>query len=145
MYLTINKIDAENRVIKYDTFENPDDANDRVGELKALGLTDAFSVDASTLSENFAIGQIEYLTANTSSKTVTWHQDDFAAAAEAEAMFALRQERNRRLAETDWTQVADSALSDEKKTEWAEYRQALRQLPQNEKTPANPTWPEKPS
>ena len=144
MYLTINKIDDANRVIKYDTFENQAGADARVDELKAQGL-DAFAVDASTLSENFAIGQIEHLTADIASKTVTWHQDDFAAASEARAMSELRQERNRLLVETDWTQVADSQLADEKKTEWREYRQALRQLPATEEDVSNPTWPEQPS
>ena len=144
MYLTINKIDDQNRVIKYDTFENQAGTDARVDELKAQGL-DAFAVDASTLSENFAIGQIEHLTADIASKTVTWHQDDFAAASEARAMSALRQERNRLLVETDWTQVADSQLADEKKTEWREYRQALRQLPATAEDVSNPTWPELPS
>ena len=40
-----------------------------------------------------------------------------------------RSERNRLLAETDWTQVSDSPLSSDKKTEWANYRTALRNLP----------------
>ena len=40
-----------------------------------------------------------------------------------------RSERNRLLAETDWTQVSDSPLSSDKKTEWANYRTALRDLP----------------
>ena len=33
------------------------------------------------------------------------------------------------LAATDWTQVEDAPLSDKKKSEWAAYRQALRDLP----------------
>ena len=36
--------------------------------------------------------------------------------------------RNRKLANCDWTQANDSPLSDEKKKEWATYRQALRDL-----------------
>ena len=40
-----------------------------------------------------------------------------------------RSERNRLLAETDWTQGNDSPLSSDKKTEWANYRTALRNLP----------------
>tara|TARA_Y100001937_G_scaffold94137_1_gene127609 strand:+ start:30 stop:497 length:468 start_codon:yes stop_codon:yes gene_type:complete len=40
-----------------------------------------------------------------------------------------RSERNRLLTETDWTQVSDSPLSSDKKTEWANYRKALRDLP----------------
>jgi hypothetical protein len=42
---------------------------------------------------------------------------------------ALRTERNRRLAASDWTQLADAHLSQEKKEAWAAYRQELRDLP----------------
>lgn len=74
----------------------------------------------------------------------------------AEPMRLLRQERNRRLAETDWTQYRDVSLSND--SDWQTYRQSLRDLPQNfspiidiitedgypivkEQT----NWPEKPS
>ena len=40
----------------------------------------------------------------------------------------FRQIRNAKLARSDWTQAPDSPLSDEKKKEWATYRQALRDL-----------------
>ena len=59
--------------------------------------------------------------------------------------YQLRQERNRLLHETDWTQVPDSALADEKKVEWAAYRTALRDLPATTDDAANPTWPDKPA
>jgi len=58
----------------------------------------------------------------------------------------LRETRNQKLAESDWTQSAtDSTLSSSKKTEWATYRQALRDLPANTTDLANPPWPTKPS
>ena len=41
----------------------------------------------------------------------------------------IRSERKLLLEESDWTQTADSPLSDSKKAEWATYRQALRDLP----------------
>ena len=37
--------------------------------------------------------------------------------------------RNAKLAQSDWTQVPDSPLSDSKKAEWKTYRQTLRDLP----------------
>ena len=43
----------------------------------------------------------------------------------------VRTERNDLLIESDWTQVADSPLTDSKKAEWATYRQSLRDLPAN--------------
>ena len=47
----------------------------------------------------------------------------------AQAWTALRTERNARLAASDWTQLQDAHLSAEKKSAWADYRQALRDLP----------------
>ena len=43
----------------------------------------------------------------------------------------LRLKRDALLKESDWTLMPDSPLSDAKKTEWATYRQALRDLPNN--------------
>ena len=40
----------------------------------------------------------------------------------------VRQERDKRLAECDWTQNIDSPLSGEKKAEWQTYRQGLRDI-----------------
>lgn len=42
---------------------------------------------------------------------------------------AIRNTRNYYLQQTDWTQLADSPLSAEKKTAWTAYRQALRDMP----------------
>ena len=44
---------------------------------------------------------------------------------------SIRATRRNKLAESDWTQAADSPLNESKKAEWATYRQALRDLPQN--------------
>jgi len=61
----------------------------------------------------------------------------------------VRQDRNYRLGEGDWTQVADSVLTDEKKAEWATYRQVLRDymstVPADLTDPDNLVWPTKPS
>ena len=42
---------------------------------------------------------------------------------------ALRDERNRRLAETDWAVLTDSPLAGKKRTQILKYRQALREFP----------------
>jgi hypothetical protein len=55
---------------------------------------------------------------------------------------SIREERNKLLAESDWTQGKD--IPDEISTPWAEYRQALRTLPEQEGFPSNVTWPEAP-
>ena len=52
-----------------------------------------------------------------------------ANAINEQVAISKRTERNRLLTNTDWTQVTDSPLSSDKKTEWANYRTALRDLP----------------
>lgn len=53
---------------------------------------------------------------------------------------SIRKIRNMLLAESDWTQMPDSPLSEENKQAWATYRQALRDMDL-----ANPVWPQKPN
>ena len=72
----------------------------------------------------------------------------------AEPMKLLREERNRLIAETDWTQLKDIDLDIIRERNWKNYRQALRDLP----SVSNPkldsygdldmssvNWPDKPS
>ena len=47
----------------------------------------------------------------------------------AEPMKLLREKRNEKLAESDWTILSDSQLTTTKQNEWKTYRQALRDLP----------------
>ena len=67
--------------------------------------------------------------------------DDAKAAKDAEQAKAVRADRDRRLAECDWTQVADSQVD---KAVWSTYRQALRDVPAQAGFPYDITWPEKP-
>ena len=67
----------------------------------------------------------------------------WADGALARAQANLRQERNRRLAETDFYALSDVTLADNMKT----YRQNLRDLPAGKDTVDkcdNVTWPTKP-
>lgn len=78
-------------------------------------------------------------------------QMDHAAASEAAVARSnqqwadLRAKRDALLAACDWTQIADSPLSDEVKAAWRTYRQALRDLPENTQDPAVVSWPVAPS
>ena len=56
----------------------------------------------------------------------------------------LRGERNLKLTNSDWSQLPDAPLTTAKKTAWATYRQALRDLPENTEDPKNVTWPSQP-
>ena len=72
----------------------------------------------------------------------------------AEPFRLLREERNKLIAETDWTQLKDISLDSIREKNWKEYRQALRDLP-NGSTPkldsnggldmSSVNWPDKPS
>jgi len=56
---------------------------------------------------------------------------------------AVRAERNRLLAATDWTQAAD--VPQATKDKWSPYRQALRDVPAQSGFPASIVWPAKPA
>jgi len=60
-----------------------------------------------------------------------------------ECLVGIRMQRNQLLVETDWTQLADAAMTDEQRTAWRNYRQALRDFPAV-CNPYSPEWPEKP-
>ena len=62
----------------------------------------------------------------------------------AVALNDLRLVRDAKLAQSDWTQGADSPLTDSKKTEWATYRQSLRDITDSATSLDDVTWPEKP-
>ena len=64
---------------------------------------------------------------------------------EISAKELFRNTRDAKLKESDWTQLPDSPLSDSKKTEWATYRQALRDLPASTTDYDNVTYPTQPS
>jgi hypothetical protein len=53
----------------------------------------------------------------------------------------LRQERNRRLLNCDWTQIADAPITEELRAEWTTYRRVLRDLPANTEFPAYVDFP----
>ena len=65
---------------------------------------------------------------------------DYQAKANVDAQQAksVREDRNKRLADSDWTQLADSQAD---KSAWATYRQALRDVPTQSGFPWEVTWP----
>lgn len=66
---------------------------------------------------------------------------EYATGANDRAAAEVRTERDAKLAETDWTQVADAPVSQE---DWAAYRALLRSMPEQEGFPNEITWPTKP-
>ena len=68
---------------------------------------------------------------------------------DVQRMSYLREQRNEKLVDSDWTQASDhsSPLANDKKTEWETYRQALRDLPETVDIltwPSSFTWPAEP-
>lgn len=58
---------------------------------------------------------------------------------------ALRQERNLILQSCDWIMLSDNKLTTSKKDAWKEYRQKLRDLPQDFKNAKDIVWPNPPA
>lgn len=57
---------------------------------------------------------------------------------------AVRAQRDKLLAATDWAVLPDSPLDESSKTSLKTYRQALRDVPQQEGFPNNISWPNMP-
>ena len=55
----------------------------------------------------------------------------------------IRMQRGRLLQSSDWTQLSDSPLTEEKKEEWQTYRQSLRNIT-TQTDPFNIIWPNNP-
>jgi hypothetical protein len=65
----------------------------------------------------------------------------YKAMKDTEQAKSVREDRTKRLAGADWTQLADSAAD---KTAWATYRQALRNIPTQAGFPWTINWPTEP-
>lgn len=73
-----------------------------------------------------------------------YNEDGTISPPPAPSIESIRERRNYLLSESDWTLSLDSPLSEEKKQEWAIYRQALRDIPQQLECLENIIWPTKP-
>ena len=73
---------------------------------------------------------------------ITWSQVETKQSelTAAEPLAALRAERNRRLAETDWLGNSDVTMS----AAWKTYRKALRDITEDYNSLDDVVWPDKP-
>jgi len=76
--------------------------------------------------------------------TVSELDAETKAAKDAEAAKAVRAQRDRLIAETDWLVIKNLELNQNIPGVWEVYRQALRDIPQQAGFPHNVTWPVKP-
>jgi hypothetical protein len=73
--------------------------------------------------------------------TAAADEAEYKATKDAEQAKAVRDDRNTKLTDCDWTQIADSTAD---KTAWATYRQGLRDVPSQAGFPWEITWPTQP-
>jgi hypothetical protein len=78
---------------------------------------------------------------DTAEATAAEQEAAYKARKDAEQATAVRADRNKRLADCDWTQLADSPVD---KAVWATYRQALRDVPAQAGFPWTINWPTQP-
>jgi hypothetical protein len=74
-------------------------------------------------------------------KTAAENEAAYKATKDAEQAKSVRQSRSDKLADCDWTQVADAPVD---KAVWATYRQALRDVTTQTGFPWTITWPDAP-
>jgi len=115
-----------------------------VEAINISGATQTIYINRSEVDAN-NIGGLSTLTwdeSNTAKKPTKKALDDAAPQVERDLQWkAIRADRDRRLAASDWTQVSDAPVD---AAAWATYRQQLRDLPQNYILPSDVEWPEEP-
>ena len=145
-FTTVNKVDENGFICKYDNFATRDEADARIAELHQIaGYEDAFVVDneATAVNGQMCFHTPSHFPVDVKNKTVSFDQSAKDATVFSEHMIMLRTERNSRLEVSDISVLPDrwEQMDDDTKTAWTNHRQALRDLPVNTPDPANPTWP----
>ena len=87
----------------------------------------------------FVVGPIFF---GNEESTAAEQEADYRAGVDADTARTVRKDRDNKLAQTDWTQLADSSAD---ATVWATYRQALRDVPSQAGFPHDVTWPVEPT
>ena len=74
-------------------------------------------------------------------QTAAEQEAAYKAMKDTEQAKSVREDRTKRLSDSDWTQIADSTAD---KAAWATYRQALRDVTAQAGFPQTITWPDAP-
>ena len=85
---------------------------------------------------------MEYITQDTYNNYSS--EDEELEVLKEGCVLEAKAERAVLLLKCDWTQGADSPLTDAKRNEWQVYRQALRNITSTEGWPLTHEWPTKP-
>ena len=102
--------------------------------IKVAEITDEQALEVETSSEPLFLIEGELLTL----KAKLWREQPETVKE------LLRPERDRLLAESDWTQLNDTTISEDKLAAWAAYRQDLRDLTDNIDENGEVTFPTAP-
>lgn len=102
--------------------------------IKVAEITDEEALEVETSSQPLFLIEGELLTL----KAKLWREQPETVKE------LLRPERDRLLAESDWTQLNDTTISEDKLAAWAAYRQDLRDLTDNIDENGEVTFPTAP-
>ena len=100
--------------------------------------------DLPTTAHNETVSLDTTPTENNGVWTVGWTVRVWTSEELTELEDQVRNQRDKKLNASDWTQMPDSPLSDADKTLWQTYRQALRDIPAQTNFPTDITWPTEP-
>tara|TARA_B100001063_G_C16736018_1_gene542045 strand:+ start:1055 stop:1519 length:465 start_codon:yes stop_codon:yes gene_type:complete len=130
-----------------------DNPNTSFPKVVTQEIAEAFGCAVVTLATPPAADHTKNVSCTVVSVDGTWTEQytetdasaDEIAERTAAASSDVRSQRNDKLKACDWTQMADSPLASDKKTEWATYRQGLRDISSASGFPHTMTWPTEPS
>ena len=133
-FTTVNKIDENNFICKYENFATREEADARIIELHQMtGYEQAFIVDndATAVNGRMCFQQPRYFPVDVASQTISFDQTAFDTDKHNKNMGYLRAERGSRLEASDIPVLPDrwATMDDDTKTAWSSYRQQLRDLP----------------
>ena len=136
----IVQLDASNRIVAAVTIYPASEEHNRLEF-----YPNAIIIDSNLITEDCNLYEI--LDGHTPTLIDGWEAIKIQRQNEQEASLAIlaamevRAQRDALLAESDWTQVSDAPVD---QAAWATYRQALRDITNQESFPTNVAWPVRP-
>ena len=130
-----------------------DNPNTSFPKVVTQEIAEAFGCAVVTLATPPAADHTKNVSCTVVSVDGTWTEQytetdasaDEIAERTAAASSDVRSQRNDKLKACDWTQMADSSLTDSVKAKWVTYRTALKDITKSATSLDDVTWPTKPS
>lgn len=121
------------KILKYQLATEVNRGTEEAPDIELLLNAVEIRCTAANYESNLALAQAEA------------YQGQVAIEDEPETEEEIRTQRDKLLAETDWTQTLDAPIDAASRDAYRVYRQALRDVPEQEGFPANVVWPELPA